>query len=331
MIPTASFAFALLVATHDPTPIQIHSAIARALPPLKIAAQTHAEKRTCFACHNQAYPMIAFDAAKALGFELDPEFVRDQVQHLRGFVASHRKDWEDHKGTGGQVDTAGWLLATFEVAGEKPDADTAAMVRYILNRHADRKHWAVSSNRPPTQISSFTTSYLAVRSLKTWGQADDQPAIAKRIDQVREWALNTKPKETQDRVDRLRLLALSGAEWTDVAAAARELQNEQRPDGGWAQLPKATSDPYATATVLTAFAETGTLSPQSTEYRRGAVYLLRTQRNDGTWRVATRAPPIQPYFEAGYPHGKDQFISSSAAAWAVVALAKAWEKSSSSP
>ena len=41
---------------------------------------------------------------KKLGFELDAEFVRDQVKHLRGFVTAHRKEWDELKGTGGQID-----------------------------------------------------------------------------------------------------------------------------------------------------------------------------------------------------------------------------------
>jgi hypothetical protein len=41
--------------------------------------------------------------------------------------------------------------------------------------------------------------------------------------------------------------------------------------------------------------------------------------------VKTRSKPIQTYYESGYPHGKDQFISISAASWATIALALAVE------
>jgi len=33
--------------------------------------------------------------------------------------------------------------------------------------------------------------------------------------------------------------------------------------------------------------------------------------------------PIQPYFESGFPHGRDQFISAAATNWAATALALA--------
>jgi len=49
-------------------------------------------------------------------------------------------------------------------------------------------------------------------------------------------------------------------------------------------------------------------------------YLLTTQLDDGSWHVRSRAPKFQPYFESGFPHGQDQWISSAATAWASMAL-----------
>ncbi len=41
-------------------------------------------------------------------------------------------------------------------------------------------------------------------------------------------------------------------------------------------------------------------------YRRGVDYLLRTQQEDGTWHVVTRALGFQPYFQSGFPYDHDQ-------------------------
>src|SRR5262249_1029543 len=40
---------------------------------------------------------------------------------------------------------------------------------------------------------------------------------------------------------------------------------------------------------------------------------------------ASRAPKLQPYFQSGFPHDHDQWISASATAWAAAALAEAGE------
>jgi hypothetical protein len=63
------------------------------------------------------------------------------------------------------------------------------------------------------------------------------------------------------------------------------------------------------------------MSPKNGVYEKGVAYLLRTQLEDGTWFVRSRAFGFQPYFESGFPHGTDQFISVSATGWAAIALA----------
>jgi squalene cyclase len=112
----------------------------------------------------------------------------------------------------------------------------------------------------------------------------------------------------------------AGADDTLIRAAAKELAASQRADGGWGQLNRLPSDPYATATALVALHEAGGLATDSPAYRRGVSFLVRTQRSDGSWYVKSRSRPFQPYYESGFPYGKDQFISASASGWAATAL-----------
>ena len=49
--------------------------------------------------------------------------------------------------------------------------------------------------------------------------------------------------------------------------------------------------------------------------------MLSTQHADGSWLVSTRRRgPGLPYFETGFPHGEDQFISYAGTCWATLAL-----------
>jgi N-acyl-D-amino-acid deacylase len=89
---------------------------------------------------------------------------------------------------------------------------------------------------------------------------------------------------------------------------------------GLANFGTADSDAYATGTALVALHESSELSASDSVYRKGIDYLRRTQLDDGSWKVATRSKPIQEYFESGFPHEKDQFISISATSWAATAL-----------
>ncbi|MBM3763171.1 MAG: hypothetical protein FJW36_23370 [Acidobacteria bacterium] len=74
-------------------------------------------------------------------------------------------------------------------------------------------------------------------------------------------------------------------------------------------------------------ASTQDLISNKPQFEHGIDWLLRNQATDGSWHVKTRihtqAPISPPYFESGFPYGKDQFISSAATAFAAMALAEA--------
>jgi squalene cyclase len=112
----------------------------------------------------------------------------------------------------------------------------------------------------------------------------------------------------------------------DIEVAARELVKQQQPDGGWAQTPYMSSDAYETGLSLSALAAAAPASVSSVAYRQGVDYLMRTQQMDGSWHVRTRAFGFQPYFESGFPHGHDQWISMAATAWSAIALMPAAEQ-----
>ena len=58
-------------------------------------------------------------------------------------------------------------------------------------------------------------------------------------------------------------------------------------------------------------------------YQRGVKYLLSTQLDDGSWYIKTHSQAVQPYFDVGFPHGVDQWISACGTSWATMALALA--------
>ena len=84
------------------------------------------------------------------------------------------------------------------------------------------------------------------------------------------------------------------------------------------------SDAYATGQTLARLAYAG-LPVSHPAFQRGLKYLLDAQQPDGSWKVETRAQPVQVFFDNGDPHGKHQFISIPATCWAVVALAAVLE------
>jgi hypothetical protein len=306
-------------AAGEPNPA-VRDAVAKALPLIQKGAAGHMEHRTCFACHNQAIPILAMTTARSRGFAVADEEVQKHTRFIAAFLDTNRKNFLKGKGTGGQADTAGYALWTLELGGHEADATTAAVAEYLLLHHKDLTHWRATSNRPPSEASSFTTTYLALRGLQTYGTAEQEERIKQRLETVRAWLAKTPAKDTEDRVFRLLALKRAGFESKDVQAAAQELIKTQRADGGWAQLEKLESDAYATGSALVALHQAGGLATTDPVYQKGVKYLLNTQLEDGSWHVRSRSKPFQLYFESGFPHGKDQFISLAASSWATTAL-----------
>jgi hypothetical protein len=127
-----------------------------------------------------------------------------------------------------------------------------------------------------------------------------------------------------------RALQLLGLKWAGVSSnnqvvrkASHALLTEQQSDGGWAQRPSLPSDAYATGQALLALVESGAIRVADTAFKNGVQFLLNNQLEDGSWYVQSRSIPFQPYFESGFPHGPDQWISAAATNWASMALALA--------
>ena len=309
----------------------LKAAVARALPLLQKGAEGHVAQRTCFACHNQAIPLLALVAARDRGFSVPPEHVQKQREFIAAFLESNQENYREGKGTGGQADTAGYALFTLELAGWPSDETTEAVVEYLLRRDANRPFWRTSGHRPPSEDSDFTPTYLALRALRHWGTAAQKERIDKRINAARAWLLTAEAKDTEDRVFRLWALQAAGVAGEDLRPAVRELLRGQRPDGGWAQIDGRDSDAYATGTALVALHQAGSLPTSDPVYQGGIAFLRKQQQADGSWLVRSRSRPFQTYFESGFPHGKNQFISMAASGWATTALALACPPANANP
>jgi hypothetical protein len=302
----------------------IEAAVVKSLALLETGSRVSMEKRKqCFTCHNQGLPVMALTTARSRGIKIDTENLRRQVQFTADFLAKNQTDYMAGRGQGGQALTAGYALWTLEMGGWKSDETTDAVAEFLLKFQKDLDHWKPQTVRPPSEESFFTVSYVALRGLKTFGTAAQRERISQRTAQVRQWALKTTASETEDRVFRLRSLQVADAASDEIHRATQELLETQRADGGWAQKKSMESDAYATGTALVALHQAGGMATTDPHYRNGLRFLLTKQLADGSWHVSTRSTPIQTYYESGYPHEEDQFISITAAGWATTALALA--------
>jgi N-acyl-D-amino-acid deacylase len=301
----------------DPAPEAIESAVRKSIPLLEKGSAGSAEQRKCFTCHNQGVTVLALVEARRRGFMIDEDNLKLQLKHTAEHLGRRKANFL--KG-GGKVIIDAYALWTLEAGGWQPDETTAAAAGFLLVNQKKASHWRNPGNRPPSVGSDFTTTYVALRGLAAFGTEEQQAKIEARKTTVQQWLLSTTPADTEDRVFHLRSLRYIDTDDETVRRATAELLEAQRKDGGWAQTSDLKSDAYATGSVLVALIRAGDVQADHPAMRRGVQYLVDTQLEDGSWHVVSRAKPFQTYFESGFPHGKDQFISIAGSGWATLAL-----------
>lgn len=323
-VPLAAFA-------KEPTPDAIRAAVAKALPRLWEGIDGHTERRACFTCHNHAVPLVALGIARERGFSVDAKKMDAQTASALKHYEAMRQPIVRGDGpgpapginlpVGGGVDNTGYAMFAFAGLGVKRNRTTELIADYTLGARGGTGAWATIAVRVPSEASSFTTTYLSMHALREYGKPADAEKIETRISVARAWMLKTPAKDTEDRAFKLLGLWLAGGTEAELAVARKELIDTQLPDGGFAQIEKREPDAYATGSALYALHVGGKVKTSDAAYRKGLAFLVKSQKDDGTWHVTTRSRPIQKYFETGFPYEKDQFISCAGTGWATAALA----------
>jgi hypothetical protein len=297
----------------------IHTSVEKAIALLQKSQPEFVKVSGCTSCHHQSLPQMAMSLARQRGIPINEKMAVEQVKTVMAMFIPMRD--EMLKGTEKLPDpavTVSYALIGLAAEGQPPNPTTDAMAHLVgLQQESDGSFQPFPS-RPPLEYSAFSATALSIRALQLYGkQPHDQVARAA------EWLRQANPETTEDRVMQLLGLTWARADEGELRRLGSRLLGEQRPDGGWAQLPAVESDAYATGQALVALHWAGQLPVSDPAYQRGIAFLLRTQFSDGSWLVRTRAFPFQPYRESGFPHGKHQWISAAGTSWAVMALSLA--------
>ena len=297
---------------------RLDDAARRGLILLEQTNTTFIQKGGCNSCHNQMLPAVAQAFARERGIavgspmKLIPpeknEFTTERLIEHNSFGAS----------------SMGYELFWYAGVRRPADARIDALVHLLKTMQQPGGNWMQRATRPPLTSDDFQTTALAIHALKTYGREAERADNEARIARARSWLLEARPKTTLESAFHVLGLAWSNAGESGLEPAVKLLQAGQGQEGGWRQLPSMASDAYATGLALWALSEGG-VATKCEAYQKGLRYLLGTQAADGTWYVKTRALPVQPYFESGYPYGHDQWISAAAAAYSTMAIAAAVE------
>ena len=306
----------------------IRAAVAGSLPWIQKADANFMPKAACASCHNNSMAAMAVSAARSHGFPVDEKVAAQQVKgNVFGLVKL--RDYL-HQGIFVPVEDffgpniAAYMLIGLGAEHYPADLNTDAAAMYLKSHQSPEGDWryAIADSRPPICSMYVGQTAICMRALQLYAPKIDKAGYDRAIQVAAQWLAKAKPVNNDDRTWRLMGLAWSGKDKDATRKAMGEVLASQRPDGGWGDIDSMPSTVYETGRALVAL-QTAGMPVTEAVYQKGVRYLLSTQLQDGSWYVKSRALGFQPFFDAGFPHGVDQFISGAGASWATIALSLA--------
>ena len=311
-------------ASLSPEPPDARTAVQRSVSLLERATTQFFGKANCFACHEQPAAAIAVGAARTKGILIDEKVASERLAQLTsGLNAGQLEGAAALGGADNNLYLAEGLIRSNYPTDRKTDILAANLAAY---QGGDGGWHLPGYARSPLQDNDFSRTAMAVRALKAYGTPGRAAEMKDRIERAKQWLLRANPVTIEDFAMRLTGVAAAGAPPSELRKLAEPILSRQRPDGGFAQRDGLASDAYATGMVLWTLSNAGVVHPNHDVYGKGVRFLLATQKPDGSWHVPSRATKFQIYFESGFPHGHDQWISTMGTGWASAALSVTLER-----
>ncbi|MEX2287777.1 MAG: prenyltransferase/squalene oxidase repeat-containing protein [Planctomycetaceae bacterium] len=207
-------------------------------------------------------------------------------------------------------------------ADPQPNAGSQAGLKLLLNTvkgdQTENGSWqSWPETRPPIfGNSDESLTALEILSLLPAAAAGDEAAKTVR-DKGVQWLINTKTDDDPQSIAlRLMVWQRLGRPAEECTLLIEHINQRQNADGGWSQSKEMASDAWATGQALYALALAG-LKADDPVIARGHAFLIKTQRDDGSWPMTSR--PTKP----GGEGSKSLIpITGAGSAWAVLGLAR---------
>ncbi len=323
-----------LVGTESvPTP-SVRQVTQRGINILQTSMSTFVKRAQCTSCHHQGIGLTAVVNAKKNGFKVDDAIIGRYMKQLEADgqqmgPAVHQALQNPQIGKvipavdiGDFPIGAAYLFGSLVAVGVPPNPGMAEAAQFLATLQYPDGSWKHGFERGHMQISYVTTTALVLQLLRTYGSEEQKKGS---FEKARQFLSAASAKDAPELASRALGLKWAGATAEQVDKAVKELQSAQKADGGWSSSPSGRSDAYATGLALCALHQAGGVKAADPIYLRGIRYLVRTQDEDGSWYVMTKAMLANNYFDSGFPHGQSQYASFAATAWATMALMPAAE------
>ncbi len=268
----------------------------RAIEFLKREVPAWSKNNGCFSCHNNGDAARALFTASGKGFEIPESVLVDTVSWL-----GRPGNWDDNKGDPGFSDKR---LANLQFATA---LRTAIETGHIVDRRAldeaarkltagqsDDGSWKIDEGNTLGSPATYGTPLATLMALKIL-RAADLPDTRRAARKAEDW-LNSA---TTNNIFTAAVLLIASTE-TGGDSSKREtwlkmIRNAQTDDGGWGPYPDSPPEAFDTSMALLALAKVRDEPGVSHMIRLGRRFLIREQRDNGSWPATTRPSGVDSY------------------------------------
>jgi N-acyl-D-amino-acid deacylase len=330
LVFTALAALVVTPAFADDSPQEIRKAIQKGLGFLEKDAAAWRKDRQCATCHHGTMTVWAMAEAKSRGFAIDSDKYKDVVTWTKERLKDIDKPRDTRPGWN-MVNTPAVFLATMALCDPKQDAlspdELKKIAGHLLRHQEENGSWAWSlapaKNRPPPVFESDeVVTLLAFAALGPQVPADAKEKSETRVgrEKALAWLEKSDANDTtQAEAIRLFRDLREGKDGKDLQTRIERLVKRQNKDGGWSQVKDAPSDAYATGQTLY-FLNLAGVKNSDPAVSRGVAFLVKTQKDDGSWPMKSRAHPGEKPMTNPVP------ITYLGSAWATMGLLRSVSK-----
>jgi hypothetical protein len=302
-------------------PSDVSAAIDRGLAFLARDALAWKKQHNCVSCHHAGLVIWSMREARLRGHAVDEPVLAE----LTKWVAESGDGKTGVPRPAGRPRALNAKAVWFALAlGADPSPDAVAqkglklLLETVKSDQTEDGAWlAWPETRPPIfGDSDESMTALATLALLPAAAAGDDAAKSVR-DRGVKWLAETKTDDDPQSVAmRLVLWIRLGRPAEEWRPLVRRIQERQNTDGGWSQSKDLASDAWATGQALYALAHAG-IKPDEPVIQRAQAFLIRTQRDDGSWPMTSR--PVKP----GGDGCKSLIpITAAGSAWATLGLVR---------
>src|ERR1700722_19688634 len=158
----------------DVSPARIQDAATKAVAAIQKSQKNWYVKQSCFSCHQQVLPALAFQAAREHGIPVDEQAAHTDVVKTLGFYANLDRAVEYSN----IIDPAlsdGYGMLAAHAAGLQPTLVTAVYARLLAARQEPDGRWESADERPPEAYSPFTATAVSMMAIQPYARPSQKP------------------------------------------------------------------------------------------------------------------------------------------------------------